>query len=1019
MVPREVSEDGTLREVVLVHALKGWRMRVKVFLVLVCLTLSAAMASAQVPTGTISGRVMDSSGGVLPGVTVTASSPNLQGPRVVVTGASGDYVLALLPPGTYTLEFVLPGFQTAKSELDVASTEVVPFNIELGIGTLDEKITVHGARSFVGTVQTGTNVQQSLMATLPTSRSLTAVLGLAPNVKPTGPGGTTGGDGSFTIAGAMAYDSVFLLNGVAITENIRGQPFSLFIEDALQETTVSTSGISAEYGRFGGGLVNAITKSGGNRFSGSYRLGMNNDNWRSVTPFNEPKLDKVVPTHEYTIGGPVFKDVLWFFNAGRFRTAEESRQTFITNLSYPRTDEEKRYEGKLTYTVMPGQVVKGSFTKIQQAINNANFQNVMDTRSLYVQDQPQDLLSLNYNGVLSTKLFLEGQYSQRHFSANIGGTGATDLINGTLLIDTSKGGTAYRYWAQTFCVCNVDNRDNSELLAKATYVLSTSRRGQHTMVFGYDRYNDQRQSDNHQSGSDYRILGTSTVLRGDTLYPVFLNNNSTVLQWDPITLASQGSNIRAHAAFFNDTWRLSNLSLNLGLRWDRNQGDDAIGNPISNSSKLSHRLGVVWDPRGDGQWSINASTSRYVSAINSSIAETSPAGTSSTYTWFYQGPSINPDGNAPVLLTSDQAIQQVFNWFNANGGANRPLRSADIPGVNTLIGGSLDSPNSIEYAAGVGRQLGQRGSVRFDWVFRDFSDFYITRTDLSTGQVTNAQGTFDVNLIENSNDLSRRYHGGTFQANYRFGSNVEIGGNYTLSRTWGNFDGENPASGPLTAQLFSYPEYREARWNAPEGNLGADQRHRARIYGTYRVPIASSAGSLDVGMILGMASGTPYTFGGGNSTSPGTGVGRINSSPYVVNPGYAQPVTSVEYYFFERDAYRTEAQYRTDLSVNYQYRVGGGADVFLHAEVLNIFNQFQLCGCGGTVFNNGGGSDIRTISTAVLTALNSGTLQPFNPFTQTPVQGVNWNLSPTFGTAVNRFAYTSPRTFRFNFGVKF
>ena len=89
----------------------------------------------------------------------------------------------------------------------------------------------------------------------------------------------------------------------------------------IQETTVSTSGISAEYGRFGGGLVNAITKSGGNQFSGSYRLGMNNDDWRATTPFNETKLDKVVPTHEYTIGGPIFKDALWFFNAGRFRTA--------------------------------------------------------------------------------------------------------------------------------------------------------------------------------------------------------------------------------------------------------------------------------------------------------------------------------------------------------------------------------------------------------------------------------------------------------------------------------------------------------------------------------------------------------------------------------------------------------------------------------------------------------------------------------------------------------------------------
>ena len=197
-------------------------MRVKVFLALVCLTLSAAMASAQVPTGTISGRVTDSSGGVLPGVTVTASSPNLQGTRETVTSGSGDYVLALLPPGSYSLEFMLAGFQTGKTELKVASTEVVTFDIELGVGAFSETINVPGgARSFLDTVQTGTNVQQTLMATLPSSRTLTASLGMAPNVKPTGPTGTSGNDGSFTIAGGMSFDSVYLLNGVAITENVR------------------------------------------------------------------------------------------------------------------------------------------------------------------------------------------------------------------------------------------------------------------------------------------------------------------------------------------------------------------------------------------------------------------------------------------------------------------------------------------------------------------------------------------------------------------------------------------------------------------------------------------------------------------------------------------------------------------------------------------------------------------------------------------------------------------------------
>jgi hypothetical protein len=996
-------------------------MRVKVFLAVCGLLLSAHWAGAQVPTGSISGRVTDSSGGVLPGVTVTATSPNLQGPRVIVTSSFGDYVLPLLPAGSYELTFELAGFQLTRVAIDVASTESVPLDVTLSIAGVEAEVIVRGsAGSFAQTVQTGINIKQTLMSTLPSSRSLTGALTMAPNVKATGPTGVAGNDGAFTIAGAMAYDSVFLLNGVAITENIRGQPFTLFIEDAIQETTVSTSGISAEYGRFGGGLVNAITKSGGNQFSGSYRLGMNNDNWRAVSPFHETKLDKVIPTHEYTIGGPVVKDVLWFFNAGRFQTQEQSFQTVATNISYPRTNDEKRYEGKLTYTVRPGQVVKGSFTKLQLQVTNAAFQNVLDTRSLYNQDQPQDLLSLNYNGVLGTKLSLEGQYSQRHFSANISGNGATDLVNGTLLIDRARGGTSFRYWSQTFCVCNVDNRDNTEALAKGTYFLSTSRRGAHTVVFGYDRYNDQRLADNHQSGSDYRILGTSTIIRGDTIYPVFLNNNSTTIQWDPITLASQGSAIRTHALFVNDTWRLNRFSINLGLRWDKNKGDDAAGNPVSDSSALSHRLGIAWDPRADGKWTISASTGRYVSAINSAIAETSPAGNSSTYTWFYQGPSINADPTA-ALVTPDVAISQVFNWFNANGGPNRPFSGPpSVAGVNTLIGDSLKSPNAIEYAAGVSRLIGQRGSIRADWVFRDFNDFYISRTDLTTGKTTDALGrVYDVTLVENSNDLERRYQAGTLQANYRFGSNVEVGGNYTLSRTWGNFDGENPASGPLRAELFSYPEYREARWNAPEGNLGTDQRHRVRIWGTYRVPLSSRAGSLDFGVVQTMASGTPYTFGGATDLSPGTGVGRINSSPYVVNPGYATPVSSVEYYFFERDAYRTEAQYRTDLAVNYQYRVGRGADVFFHAEVLNVFNQYQLCGCGATVFNNGGASDMRTINNGVLTAANSGTMQPFNPFTTTPVQGVNWNLNPTFGTPSSRFAYTSPRTFRFNFGVKF
>ena len=997
-------------------------MRVKVLIATVCLALLAGVAGAQVPTGTISGRVLDQSGDPVPGVTVTATSPGLQGVRTAVTSAVGDYVLPLLPPGTYEVQYELAGFETVTRMMAVAPTQTVSADVSLSLAKLTEAVTVTAdASAFVDTAQVATNIKQDLIATLPTSRTLLASVLMAPNVKATGPNNTNGADGSLSISGAMSFDSLYMVNGVAITENLRGQPFTLFIEDALQETTVSTGGISAEYGRFGGGLVNAITKSGGNRFSGSFRNSFNNDSWRTTTPFNETKLDKTIPTYEYTVGGPVVRDRVWFFTAGRFQKQEEARQTFITNLSYPRINDEQRYEGKVTYSATPNQTIRGSYMKINQQIENNNFQNPMDLRSLYKQGQPQDLLSLNYNGIFGRSLTVEGQHSRRNFSITGAGATSTDIIDGTLVVDRSRGGSQYRYWSPTFCgVCDDEERNNTETLVKGTWFLSNGDLGTHTVAFGYDHYNDHRFANNHQSGSDFRILGTSTVVVGDAVYPVFLGDNSTFIQNDPIAMSSNGTDILTQSLFVNDSWRASGrLTVNLGLRYDRTHGEDAANGIVSTANAFSPRLGVVWDPVGDGKWSVSGSFGRYVSALSSAIVENSPAGNAASYQWFYQGPSINANPNGP-LVTTDVALRQLFDWFNANGGTSRTPVSADVPGVNIEVADSMQSPSSYEFATGVSRAFG-RGSVRVDYVYRDYEAFYIRQTDLTTGKVTNALGReFDVNVIKNSSgdDLTRRYQGGTVSADYRAHANIQAGVSYTLSRLWGNVDGENAASGPITTTIYSYPEYREFDWNLPDGDLFGDQRHRARVWGVFRVPMAETAGRLDLGLLFGAASGVPY----GLNANPGVAAGQIDPRPYVTNPGYASPLGSastIDYFFFPRDHYRTEAQYRTDFSMNYGYKFLGSAEVFFHGEVLNIFNQFQLCGCGGTVFNNGGGSDIRAIGNSVLTSSNTPTLQPFNPFTETPVEGVNYRLAPNFGQATSRFAYTSPRTFRFNVGVRF
>src|SRR5438552_3391534 len=126
--------------------------------------------------------------------------------------------------------------------------------------------------------QTATNFKAETLAILPTTRTLLAAVDLSPAVHGTGPSGNR------TISGGMSFENVFMMNGVQISDNVRNTPFNLFIEDAIQEITTTTSGVSAEWGRFGGGVVNAITKSGGHTFAGSFRTTLKHDNWHWVSP---------------------------------------------------------------------------------------------------------------------------------------------------------------------------------------------------------------------------------------------------------------------------------------------------------------------------------------------------------------------------------------------------------------------------------------------------------------------------------------------------------------------------------------------------------------------------------------------------------------------------------------------------------------------------------------------------------------------------------------------------------------
>jgi len=983
----------------------------------------AGVATAQTTTGTISGHVADSQGLALPGVTVTATSPNLQGVRTAVSSDNGDYIFSNLPSGTYTIRFELSGFDKQEKTVTLAPTQVLPLDAALGVATLSEVVNVtRGADVITQSSTVATNFKQELIANLPTNRDINASMLLAPAVHPTGPGG------AYSIAGAMSFETLYMVNGVSVTENLRGQPYALYIEDALQETNITTAGVSAEYGRFGGGVVNVITKSGGNLFSGSFRDTLNNDKWRTLTSFEktsiaadpnhkETRIDTIVPAYEYTLGGPIVRDHLWFFTAGRFQNQKQGQQLVITNLPYSSTNKSERYEGKGTYSITPNHTFQGTFTKINADFINATFNTAasMDTRSLYNGSEPQDLTSATYTGILSPSFFVEGRFSSRHFSFVNEGSPSTDLIDGTLLLDRQRGNT--RYWSPTFCgVCDPEQRDNTDIFGKATYFLSTKNAGSHNMVFGYDLFNDKRFANNHQSGSDFRILGTTSIIGADgSVTPVFLGDGTTIIQANPIPVGSEGTNFRTHSVFYNDNWRVTGkLTVNAGLRYDRNNGADSAGRVGAKDSAFSPRFGIVFDPTGDQKWSITASFAKYVAAIANSVADSSsPAGNPQTFQFQYKGADINPGG--VVTTQTPAAIAQVFQWYNANGGLNLPLAGVPtIPGVSPTIQGSLDSPNNIEYAFGVNRTFGDRAALRADYSYRNFRDFYVQVLNTQTGRVQDASGkSYDLGLIENSNDLKRRYQGVTVQGTYRMNLDLNVGATYTISRAWGNLDGENSNSGPTTSAAFQYPEYKQASWNYPEGDLAIDQRHRARFWVNYTVP---RTGGLMLSLLQSVASGVPYNA-----------AGAVATQPYVTNPGYLTPPSNtgssaITYFFSARDAYHTVGEKRTDFAANYNFKVkqARNTQLFAQVQVLNLFDQSQLCGCGGTVFQNGGAISATRIDQSVLTAsTNASQFTAFNPFTSAPVEGTNYALGPNFGKALNRFAYTTPRELRISFGVRF
>jgi hypothetical protein len=977
--------------------------------------LAPGVAIAQgIPTATLSGRVRNDSLD-LPGVSVTAKSPSLQGSRTTVTGASGDYVFANVPPGEYTITFSISGFQTQTKPATLAASQVSRLDVNMSLTSVSTTLTVTGKSESISQSATqATTYTADTLSKLPTARTVTAAVLLAPGLTENGPNGVS-------ISGAQSTENLYTVNGVVIVDNVRSSPTNLFIEDAIQETTTTTSSVSAEYGRFTGGVINTITKSGGNQFSGSLRSTLTNDSWSATSGYRDPTtganpqegifVNKTIPTWEATFGGPILKDKVWFFGAGRYYDTSDATAgvTRFTNIPYVAGNKELRYEGKLTLTPFQSQTLTGSYinSKIEQ--HNYWFTSipVADLASIYDRQQPTDLLAINYNGVLTNSLFVEAQYSKKKFTFENSGGRFTDNIQGTVIRDLSRG---VSYNAPIFCaVCGPpETRNNDDYLIKGTWFLSTPTLGSHNIVGGYDDFGGQRQANNFQSASNYVLyLFSPSIVQGQNIFPVI--NPGDELDWWPVLQLSQGSNVRTRSVYLNDTWRLNNrLSFNLGVRWDKNNAKNQAGQVTSDDSAFSPRLSASFDVKGDGQLRVTASYAKYVAALQETQAGSaaSLAGTPADFWWYYDGPGINT-GSGPYL-SSQAALTQLFGWFQNAGclpdplaaSCTIPLAGANVGGVNQQIRTGLISPNTDEYAFGVAGNIGSRGSFRADVIRRVYRDWYDLLQNTSTGQVTNPinGAKLDLSLVVNSNDYRREYTGLNTQFSYRIGDRLSLGGNWTWSHLIGDLVGETSGSGPVRGGLHAYPEYFDRRWNSPVGDLSQDTRHRVRVYGTYTLPMPPKFGDLNVSFIQQWQTGTPYG-------AVGNVYGIRN---YVTNPGYVSPPSTVSYYFTPRDAFRTEDIFRTDLSLYYSYRIANAVELFVTPQIYNVFNAQHVV----------------SVNTSIVTRYNSTSYAAFNPFTTTPKQGAagtgaNWNYGPLFGQPTGPSSYQTPRYFQISVGVRF
>jgi hypothetical protein len=735
------------------------------FLVVVVLALPAA-PSAQV-LGSLAGAVRDTSGAVLPGVTVEASSPALiEKVRTAVTDGLGQYRIVNLPPGTYSVTFTLTGFSTTRrDDIEVSPNVTANINAELRVGAVQETITVVGETPIVdvqSAAQTRT-VTAEAFRELPSGGSWIQMASLMPAVRATNVdvGGVLGDQtGAQVFAhGSAPMDGVSMIDGLRIgnmylSSNLTNMSLSPLL---FAEVDVQLSGQMAETGT-NGVIMNAVPKAGGNSFRGSLLANGSGPRLQGsnvTTRLNQRGLTGASTTLKKlydingAIGGPIARDRLWFYGTARFFTNEyylASRFYAVDASAIRRANDTGRQafggtytydnNGRLTWAINDKQKVSGWYA----------YQYKVDPHWLIqlFPASPEAIRITTWHTQLSTTKWTYTATNRLLFEAGVMAGQSPDTIKmdpeqvgtcpsqGTLaprciaIVNQSTGFFTYR--APT-------GFDFDDRLPSQSFNVSMSYvTGSHGAKIGFEMQRGHFiRGDNNEStgGIWYTVANNAALPFG--VEPRFVTIQAPLAGWR--------DNLNYNLGIFaQDRWTVRRLTVGAGVRLDMlnestseftaaphrwiptrgNQRFDAVKN-VPNWKDVNPRVSASFDLFGDGKTALRGSASRGVEQDSIRYARANnPATTVFTQTqrvWTDANVNFIPDCN----LLDGSANGECGAWQTPGFGSSFRGTAYDP----AIMNGWGVRPYNWEFSAGVQREVLPRLSVLVAYFRRINGNFFV------------------------------------------------------------------------------------------------------------------------------------------------------------------------------------------------------------------------------------------------------------------------------------------------------